>query len=887
MIINKKNKKMRLQKFILLTVLMLASIFSMAQSLSTDIRLNQLGFLPNAQKLAAVVNAQVDSFKVMTTDLSTIVFDGQMLPPVYYSSSGEDVRLADFTLVTTPGHYVLVVDELGKSFPFEIGSHVFSDISKSTLKSYYFNRASTPILSEFAGVYARDAGHPDTAVVVLPSAASANRPAGTKISTPGGWYDAGDYNKYIVSSGISVFTLLSAYETYPSYYDTLAINIPESNNNIPDILDEALWNIRWMMTMQDEDGGVYNKTTDANFGPSWMPSAFNETRYVTAKTTAATLDFGAIMAMTARIYRPYNAELADSALHMAKLAWKWAKDNPKIPFFNPSAQGGFPAINTGGYGDSTFDDEFTWCAAELYITTGESEYYNAISFDVAFGVPGWPVVGTLALLSLIVNQDALTPVADIEMIKSKFLNTVSGPRNNAVNSPYRIPGDFYYWAGNNAFANWGMCFMQAFRLTGDASYFNAAVATLDYLLGKNATTYSFVTGEGSKTPMHIHHRISTADGITDPVPGLLVCGANPSDMYDCGANRYPSTFPAKAYLDAECSFSTNEIAIGINAPLVFLTGAIQMEYLQNFLDSMPLYFSVSRNRINLPSGTGHEFQLMLQGNTHWELVTQNDWISISALSGSGNATVQISSKTENNDESDRTGLIFVYSQDVLTDSVFVIQTGKRRSFRIEAEDYQGNFATQNEATADIGGGLNVGYIDVGSWLTYKLDIAFEGYYDIIFRHAGWEGNFDVFINDEFIKNVRLPKTADWQVWQSHIVEMEFEEGLHVMKMLFKSPGTNLNWYQFDWKDKTDVASLYPTRLKIYPNPTNQYVNIDLGNNSVLVNIQLLSIDGRVILNKEKIGQAIETIDVSTLQKGTYLVKVSNSSQTTTRLLIIN
>jgi endoglucanase len=114
---------------------------------------------------------------------------------------------------------------LGKSVSFAVSSYIFSDLSGATLKSYYFNRASTPIEEQYAGAYARAEGHPDTAVVVLPSAASENRPAGTIISTPGGWYDAGDYNKYIVSSGISVFTLLSASETYPGYYDTLNTNI--------------------------------------------------------------------------------------------------------------------------------------------------------------------------------------------------------------------------------------------------------------------------------------------------------------------------------------------------------------------------------------------------------------------------------------------------------------------------------------------------------------------------------------------------------------------------------------------------------------------------------------------------------------------------------------
>jgi endoglucanase len=144
-----------------------------------------------------------------------------------------------------------------------------------------------------------------------------------------------------------------------------------------------------------------------------------------------------------------------------------------------------------------------------------------------------------------------------------------------------------------------MLFMQAYRLTRDVGYYNAGIETLDYLMGKNATTYCFVTGQGTKSPKHIHHRISSADGVAEPVPGLLVCGADGSDVYDCGAESYPSTFPAKSYLDSECSYSNNEIAIGINAPLVFLAGAIQAEYEQFFLDSMPQYFNISTNTVSL------------------------------------------------------------------------------------------------------------------------------------------------------------------------------------------------------------------------------------------------------------------------------------------------
>src|SRR5690606_3567367 len=105
------------------------------------------------------------------------------------------------------------------------------------------------------GEWARPAGHPDDHVEIHPSAASEGRPAGSYISAPGGWYDAGDYNKYIVNSGITTGTLLSLLEDLPQASRALATDIPESGDAVPDLLDEALWNVRWMLAMQDPSDG--------------------------------------------------------------------------------------------------------------------------------------------------------------------------------------------------------------------------------------------------------------------------------------------------------------------------------------------------------------------------------------------------------------------------------------------------------------------------------------------------------------------------------------------------------------------------------------------------------------------------------------------------------
>ena len=551
------------------------------QSAPDNIRLNQVGFLPEAQKIAVVVGSSQSAFDVIKNSNSAVVYSGTLSASKYWNKSEEEVKIADFSDFKTRGTYRLKLGNGDLSHPFKIADDALLDVTKATIKAYYYNRASMELTEEFAGVYNRPLGHPDNNVVVLPSAASAERPAGTVISTPKGWYDAGDYNKYIVNSGISTFTLLAAYENYSEFYDTLDLNIPESGNSIPDLLDEALWNIEWMSTMQDpNDGGVYNKTTAANFQGVIMPHKATATRYVVAKGTAAALDFAAVMAMAARIYEPYLPEFAAECLTKAELAWEWAKAHPNVTYNNPGAQDGYPAVHTGGYGDGNFNDEFFWAATELYITTGEDSYYSTLNFSQYFGVPGWPNVQTLGILSLITHRKSLTAAADTTAIKNILTDLTDDLRDfQKSTSPYLIPNNDFYWGSNSVPGNQGMLLMYAYELTKDLDYLNAAIGATDYLLGRNATKYCFVTGFGSVPPMDIHHRQSGADNVAEPVPGFLAGGPNPQNVNDdCGASKYPSLIAAKCYVDDFCSYSTNEITINWNAPLVYTAGAIHAVY---------------------------------------------------------------------------------------------------------------------------------------------------------------------------------------------------------------------------------------------------------------------------------------------------------------------
>ena len=553
-----------------------------ASASAAEIKLNQLGFLPGAAKVAVVpadaATAGATAFTVIQAGGGAVVRQGTLGAARAAPDSGDTVRLADFSTLITPGRYQLRVAGLPDSLPFEVAPGAYQALNAGAIRAYYYNRAGIALDKQHAGAYARAAGHPDTSVMVHASAASPARPAGTIISSPRGWYDAGDYNKYIVNSGIATYTLLAAWEDFPAFFQSQALNIPESGNGIPDLLNETLWNLEWMLTMQDpNDGGVYHKLTDKNFDGYVMPADAHQQRYVVQKTTAAALDFAAVMATASRVLAPYDKQLPGMAARMrtaAEQAWRWAQANPKAYYQQPAD------IKTGEYGDKDVRDEFAWAAAELFITTGDSAYYQAMQAPALQAtVPTWGEVNGLAWLSLARHRQHLNPVADQALIASR-IDTLS---NQLAAVTQRSAYGFamqtadYVWGSNAVVLNQAMVLVHGYRLTGKRAYLDAAQANFDVIMGRNAVDLSFVTGFGARSAQHPHHRPSEADGIAAPVPGFVVGGPQPGreDQKDCKA-QYASALPARAYLDDACSYASNEVAINWNAPLVYVSAALQV-----------------------------------------------------------------------------------------------------------------------------------------------------------------------------------------------------------------------------------------------------------------------------------------------------------------------
>ncbi len=561
----------------IIPIILLALIYGCHQRINDEskpitaedlIRVNQMGYYVNGPKKFVIAGTKAGNFTLIDQE-NEIRFNGELSDPVFWETSGEHVQQGDFSAFTNPGTYRLSVHGLGISHPFIIASSIYKEAALASLKSNYFQRVSMPIGKTYGGIYARPAGHPDTACLYH---SSTGYDTGGKAS-PGGWYDAGDYGKYIVNAGISVGTMLVLHELYPGTYGDEDLNIPESGNARADLLDEIRYEVDWMLTMQDEDGGVFHKLTTLNFTGFVMPHETHEKRYFIGKSTAAALNFTAVMAMISRLYEEMDPSFAQDCLNRAEKAWSWALEHPEAFFSNPED------VSTGAYGDVDLKEEFFWAAAELYTTTKEDPYYERIRDNLdglTFRIEeSWRnYQDNIGYYTLLNPEISPLPEEEKAIIKTRLVQMADSLAVVVENHPYRIPIDHFVWGSNSDVLNLAIIFAMAHQYAGDRNYLNLAIETVDYIFGKNATSYSFLTGIGDKTPMNIHHRPSGADGIEAPVPGFVVGGPN-GRLQDASTLAqeditYPYKEPARAYVDVTGSYASNEVCLNWNAPLVFM-----------------------------------------------------------------------------------------------------------------------------------------------------------------------------------------------------------------------------------------------------------------------------------------------------------------------------
>ncbi|MCM1272414.1 MAG: glycoside hydrolase family 9 protein [Clostridium sp.] len=520
------------------------------------VKVNQIGYRPDDVKTVITTSDADEKFKIVDAKTDETVYVGKYNEELVYDVSVSSVvKVGDFTEVKTPGTYKVLSSPSGYSYEFSIGDGLYDDIYRDVVLMLYNQRCGCKLDGSISGDFAHEACHMEDAVVYDSTETR---------SVTGGWHDAGDYGRYVVPGAKTVQDLLLAYEDY-NYTDD-SIGIPESGNGVPDLLDEARYELEWMLKMQDESsGGVYHKVTALVFPETVLAVEETDQMVLAPISYAATADFAAVMAKASIVYQDFDADFADACLDAAVTAYGYIEANPdKKVFKNPED------IVTGEYPDAQLEDEFVWASGELYIATGDDKYKTALStaLDENFmkGL-GWASIGTYAIYDL-----AKAEGID-ESIKSKANDMVVATADKLVktcgDSAFSIGlNSSFPWGSNMTVANDGMLLLMTANLTGDDQYLEYAQKHRDYIFGTNGTAYCYVTGYGSLSPQGTHHRPSQVLGKT--MPGMLVGGPN-SNLEDPYAVAVLTGLPAAlAYVDNDQSFSCNEVTIYWNSPLIYL-----------------------------------------------------------------------------------------------------------------------------------------------------------------------------------------------------------------------------------------------------------------------------------------------------------------------------
>lgn len=526
-----------------------------------QVKVNQIGYKPDDVKSVLVTSPDDEKFKVVNVSTNETVYIGTYSAAAFDPAMGTSVRIGDFSEVTAPGTYQIISSPSGASYEFDIGDGLYDDIYKDVVLMLYNQRCGTKLEASVSGDFAHDACHTQEATVYGDT-------SGKTYDVSGGWHDAGDYGRYVVPGAKTVEDLFLAYEDFD--YTADDIGIPESGNGVPDLLDEARYELEWMLKMQDEaTGGVYHKVTGLTFPGMVLATEETEDMVLAPISYAATADFVAVMAKASVNYAQYDQAFADTCLAAAKKGYDFMKANPDMGGFkNPDE------ILTGEYPDVGLTDETFWAAAELYLATLDDGYLadtkEAIDTKYNTGL-GWAGIGGYALYDLAKAEGVDSGLQS--NAKEKFLAVAHKKLSSCQTSHIFIGIETYPWGSNMVVAGDGMYLLMASKLEDDPAYLEYAQKQRDYIFGFNGTGYCYVTGYGDLSPQDTHHRPSQALGKT--MPGMLVGGAD-ENLEDPYASAVLYGKPgALAYVDNSQSFSCNEITIYWNSPLIYLMTGLQ------------------------------------------------------------------------------------------------------------------------------------------------------------------------------------------------------------------------------------------------------------------------------------------------------------------------
>lgn len=516
--------------------------FDPTQDWCPALKVNQVGYLPEAAGRYAYVSywlstlapLQLDegerSFQILDDTTGEMVLAGEARLWMAHDQATDDAYDASYGLanvyeldlggLTAPGRYFVVWQGVGRSFTFALDSAVYDTPFTTTFRALFHQRCGTalaPSLTSWshAECHAAPVHLTSADYHVVGADAFEALPAadiGTTVDAKGGHHDAGDYDRRIEHLAI-VDALVDLFEIDAQRFASDTLDIPESGNAIPDVLDESLWAIELYVQLQDVDGGVRAGIETTGY-PDWAVMPEDDvgwTWYAYAKDPRSSYRFAGAAAKLSRALSSFDDERAQDLLQRAERAWTWAEANP------------------AGYDSNVLA---SYAAAELLRSTGNVDY------DLAFQQRGPFAGGNLTfslqdwdsndwIPALYAYASCSTATADYRDAARRVLQerAESWVQWGQLNS-YRLVKSPYAPAGYGSLTtpHGANLLARVHHLTGDPQLLEWTVYNGDVVLGANWSGWSWVTGLGPKSVRRPLHNPSLGDGIDEPVPGITVYG---------------------------------------------------------------------------------------------------------------------------------------------------------------------------------------------------------------------------------------------------------------------------------------------------------------------------------------------------------------------------
>ncbi len=524
---------------------------------------------------AFICNIPFSGFFIKDAENGKVVYNGKLTKSIIKDkATGENSYIGDFTELRKEGKFFIELYEGIKSDTFKISTEVYNLVFQKVLHGLFSQRCGMELDKKFISCWSHDKCHWDDAdILEYDGSILGHR------DFVGGWHDAGDFGKYSNNGAYTAGFLLESYQIFKDNISSDRLNIAESGNGIPDILDEAKYEIDFLLKMQRDDGAVYHQLRSKGYGAFIMPEKDPDIRYTMPVSSASTAATGALFALGARIYREYLPEFSDTLMSRALLSWDFLEKYPAGVYYNLP-----PGVEEGGYPDRNFKAEKFWLACELFINTGEEKYrdyineyvnrYNPLKFYSSWDNPS-NFGGISYLVNEFENKDS-----DINTILLNNLRSLCDKTVAHIDSDgFLCPIEYYdYGWGSNLFVlDLGFDLVVGSRILNEDKYFEYATNAISYMLGRNINDKIFITGEHPREVKHPHHSQCIADKIELPVEGLVVEGPDGSIYDDPVLPQYftRSTPPAKCYIDDDGSWASNEPDINLfGAMLALLSGYV-------------------------------------------------------------------------------------------------------------------------------------------------------------------------------------------------------------------------------------------------------------------------------------------------------------------------